>query len=321
MHLYQLARVYEDLRAAQRAGDRHAMRHGLTTALGIDLPEPGALNAEQDTEAGLTYRGFKPVELAMLAANRKPVVKFEDIPLPQARRFVSAYKDVYRLHLSAPYRKDYLLLRSRPTERADKQALVSIYAARDDAGEQLHALERANPADIRGAGALLGFPTCCIEAFAADFERSRSDQDTVNDDACARLLASVPNGTGHPALDPFSDRELLGFYPCRLDCEAAIAFARANAQALMTSSPRDAADAQAALGRPIRFWRLPFFVRFSADRTHINRFPDRTVAAIQAQFGRHILPIARQDGSAAAVRFAPWPANFFDPLYRAEQHS
>ena len=305
-HLYQLARVYEGLRHAQRRGDERAIHAGLEVALGVELPAPGPWDPDRDAVTDLTYRGFKPAELAMLAADRKPVVKLEDIPIATAKRFVQRYSDSYRLVLSPAYRKDYLLLRSRPCKPDDRRALVCIYASRDDTGARLLDLEQRHRDDIRGCGGLLGFPTCCIDAFVADFERSRADQDTLNDDACRRILASAPPGADHPGLDPFADRELLGFYPCSLNCAAAIDFARRNAAALAASSPDAIGPARTTLGRPILFWRLPFFIRLRGelrgDRLHyddarINLFADREVAGLQAAFGRRVLPLLRRGDS------------------------
>ena len=82
MQMYQLAQTYRHLRAACQRADIDATHQQICTALGIALPAPEAAAAPR-MEAGLTYRGFKPAELAMLAANVKPLVKFEDVPIKE----------------------------------------------------------------------------------------------------------------------------------------------------------------------------------------------------------------------------------------------
>jgi hypothetical protein len=348
MHMYRLATIYRELHAATRRGDQAAAIAAIGEAIGTTLPMP-APGASATLEPGLTYRGFKPAELAMLAADVKPIVKFEDIPIAAAERFAAEHGATYKLTRSAPYTKDYFLLRSSPTKASNPTALVTIYASRSAAGQQLHDLERSHPADVYRSGELLSIPACCVEAFAADAKRSRADQDTVNDDACKRLLRSVPNGTGHPALDPLSDLELLGFYPCSLTCEAAVSRAREVYRALLQVSPQSAAGVRLRLGRPTLFFRLPFFAHIveqtNDDRALcvVNCLPGKTVRSAQRLFGTALATFTagteqltvdrqtdaitltaigrdkpkkwlfRREAAPVVTHYKPWPAQFFDP--------
>ncbi len=313
MHIYQLARAYTRLRDAHRRDDSGVFDRELDAALGMGLGSRTLpWRPDDHSVRWLTYRGFKPAELAMLAADIKPIVKMEDIPIQQARQFVERFGDRYAMTISEPYRKDYLLLRSRPTRADDRAALVSIYTSRDGRGAELHDLERRNPDDVRTAGAMLGFPPCCVEAFATDHDRSRADQDTLNDDATRRVLQSAPTNA-HPALDPLSDRELLGFYPCRRDCPAAIQRALTTLGALGKTSIRDAKACVDELGTPILFWRLPFMVRLTGHHdgdllrytdARINVFPATEVRAIQVRFGRRVLATLARGDACRVVRGA-----------------
>jgi hypothetical protein len=295
MRRYQLGEVYHRLRAAVRNGQPAQASRLLGEALGVELPaEPLPARLPVRLRPMLSYRGVKPAELAMIAADLKPVVKLEDLPIAQAAVFTRRYRDQFRILQSDPYRKDYLLLRSSPAV-ADAHALVSLYVSRGPEAEQLRALEQGAREDFHGAGGLLGFPRCCVDAFAADFAHSRADQDTLNDDACRRLLASCD--APDAAVNPLSDHELLAYYPCRLDCSASLARAHSVARALDRSRPGTGAQLPHLLGAPTVFWRLPFFGtlrgrwqdgHFELSGIDLNAFPDPEVARIQQWWARHL---------------------------------
>ncbi|MSP90305.1 MAG: hypothetical protein EXR79_00630 [Myxococcales bacterium] len=357
MERYHLADLYSKLTADLGAGRLAAAHEGLCGALGFDFPAPPSSEAVSSAAARLagilSYRGFKPAELAQMAAGVREVVKCEDIPVESASRFVARFQSHYRIVVGPPYVKDYLRLRSMPAQPDDPAAprLVSIYLSRNDAGRRLLALENARRDDVAGAGALLGFPPCCIEAFARAAATSRVDQDTVNDDACRDLLRSVaPGGAGHPALNPLADAELLGFYPCRLDCLRAVERARpaAGALAAVESGVRIAAI-QRQLERPVLYFRLPFFAAIDGlwepgglrvAAVLVNGFPDPTARQAQALFAAtlhawlapgdvlHVegadlvrvrsrrserWPARSADAAPVLVRWQPWPERFFDP--------
>lgn len=293
---YQLAQVYATLRAAVRRADWPAASRELATALGVawpNQPDPNDIRqaAAHRLEPQLTYRGFKPAELAMWRAAVKNLVKFEDVPLAEAHRFAAAAAPQAAVDISRPYRKDYLLLRSAPTHDRDPRALATVYASRDGAAKALHRLEAAGQEDPRRAGALLEIPSCCVAAFAEDFERARRDQDTLNDDACRRLLqGAAAENPGDFRLNPLSNWELLGFYPCSPRCQAAIARADAVLAAL---DPVDAARARQVLRRPAVYLRLPFFwVDCASDAAspqwRANSFDDPLARTVQALFAAHL---------------------------------
>jgi hypothetical protein len=291
-HLYELARIYAGLAAACRRGDRAAIDRTLGVLLGLNAATP---RASPRVSSMLAYRGFKPAELAMLAAGDKPVVKFEDIPLADADAFVARMDGRFQLVRSEPYVKDGLLLRSeRPVP--GREWLVTIYASRDDRASRLAALEAASPDDARGAGRLLGFPECCIDAFIDDMQRSREDQDTVNDDACRRVLETA--NPGHALLCPLSNLELIGFYPCHTRCPEALALAERNLMALEQQRPGSAAATRRRLAGSYLFYRLPFFVRLphppdadgwvATEGWCANVFPHQPAATVQRRFAAQL---------------------------------
>ena len=361
---YQLAEIYARLRQAAAAGQVREAVELLRLALPIDLgvPDASAIAAAlgQQLRPALTYRGFKPAELAMLAADVKPVLKLEDIPLDEAARFEVRFADAYQIHRSEPYTKDYLLLRSHPAQPGDPHALVSLYASRNDDGARLQALEEKEREAVEACGALLGFPACCAQAFADDFRVSRQDQDTVNDDATRRLVdRATPLAPGHAWLNPLSDLETIGCYACSPHCTHAVALARRSVAALYQRRPELLATMRTALTAPTLLWRVPFFLVFDGEpaddgvayrQVAANGFADARVRRVQALFAAALVPLLNQGnwlavrrdhievrrdgqhvldvgltGTPPALSCWEWPAdapeNNFDPQGPAGQHT
>lgn len=329
---YQLGQIYASLRLAARQGRWAQASELLGNALGFALPgRPGRAEIAQALRdhciCQLTYRGFKPAELAMLSGGIKPVVKMEDIPLAQARRWLADLPGSLCAEIGETYRKDYLALRSTPCDPADPEALVCLYAGQPHAVAELRSTEASAREDAQTAGRILAIPDCCAQAFAADFARSRQDQDALNDDATRRLLRSAtPQNPGPWQLNPLADAELLGYYPCSLRCEASRHRAAAVLDQLRQGDPTAAAAAATRLSRPNLFWRLPFFAvvdgqwqpasRDGASADHIdpldhppvlryrairfNVFADPLTRSIQGLLAAHLMPqLLRGDGLSA----------------------
>ncbi len=317
--IYRLAEVYRGLGQAAEAHDLATVDARLSRLFGF-VAGANPVAATRVTSM-LSLRGFKPAELAMLGASIKPVVKFEDIPFADAALFTARHHSHYRITQSQPYRKDGLMLRSEPA-KPGADALVVLYVGRDERAQQLADLEANDQDDVQSAGALLGIPACCIDAFEADVRRSRVDEDTLNDDACRRVLLSAVEAPGDARLCPLSNLELLGFYPCHARCPAAIARANAVLAALETQRSGAANEVLRRLRGDYLFWRLPFFARLDvgADAVPIgpgtaevqvspgglivNVFPHQPAAAIQRRFaglltqafngGTHVSVVADQ---------------------------
>lgn len=296
---YELGRIYSALRRAMAAGDVADAAHLLGRALGLPLAGSEILShlpeAASKLRPQLTYRGWKPAELAMLRHGVKPLVKFEDIALSAAR--AAQWPEGVRVAASAPYVRDDLLLRGRPVAATDPAALVSLYASRDDRGVRLRDLERTHPEDIRGAAELLSIPQCCAAAFAEAFDHSRRDQDDLNDEAAWRLLRSA-GGSAPWLTNPLSDLELLGFYPCRLDCP--LALERAGRVAALLQ--HDAVEL-AELTRPVVFWRMPFFVVLPRQD---EWQPGRPLQLTGWQVNAFADPAARRAQTLMAAQWLAW---------------
>ncbi|MBM4344406.1 MAG: hypothetical protein FJ100_13640 [Deltaproteobacteria bacterium] len=311
MQRYQLRFVYGNLRSAIRRRDWPHAWQSLGQAIGVDMPP---CPSEHDLRAAvpllreqLSYRGAKPAELAMLNGDIKQLVKLEDLPVPEAAQIARSVAHSHRALPSAPYRKDYLLLRSRPAAAADPRALVTLYCSRDDRARELWRMEANQREDPRRAGRLLEIPPCCIDAFAADCERSRRDQDALNDDACRRVLATATaDAPGDWRLNPMANAELIGFYPCSARCPAAVE----RAQAVLAAMPTAAAQAaERQLRRPVLYYRLPFFATFTdrwlggvlqPDDCAVNAMPDAAARTAQALFAALVAHTLSTRGTLAA---------------------
>lgn len=106
-----------------------------------------------------------------------------------------------------------------------------------------------NADNDRGMAALLGYPTCCTEAFVAGHQAwIAADADRLAEVAAFALWAARAGGGADRRLDitsPLAGATPLRHYPCRLDCPASIALAAAiDAEAWRRDPARRARDAE-----------------------------------------------------------------------------
>lgn len=228
----------------------------------------GSGRADLPTTESLTMRGFKAAELAMLHQGLKPVVKMEDIEEEAAALFFQQNRQRFHLARSAPYVRDDLAIDQRPATQGTEppaQRLVTIYASRGDEAYRLQNLDRAGPRQTdREAGALLGYPSCCVEHFAQVSSRSHEARQGINEALLRSLWRRTPQR--HLALpwqtSLFADDNLLSFYPCSFRCSEALAWADQVLAAVEADDLIRAAAIHQACARPVLFFRLPFFVLF-----------------------------------------------------------
>lgn len=189
-----------------------------------------------------TYMAPRPIELLALRAGLRSLVKFEDVPLHAVSRVRARFPRGVHVLLGAPFVKHL------PTGEAQRSGsgrrCVNLYVSWiKEKAEQLQQLEMTDPAGTAEAcGELLGYPPCCVQAFA-------SIRDHARDDA---LVLSILKATRQPQwrLNVLSDLALISFYPCRFDCEVALAQARKLESAL---SSHQRARVKKRLARAIRF--------------------------------------------------------------------
>ena len=128
-------------------------------------------------------------------------------------------------------------------DRARGAPRVELFIARTASDARDAAAMQAEDPTRHGAalGALLGYPPCCVAAFLA--------QRTRHDNSLNRHLTDARTTAGGPWPWLLNDLHwrLVAFYPCRYDCPAAVAVARATVDAIDAAHPGTAARLAAAL--------------------------------------------------------------------------
>lgn len=137
--------------------------------------------------------------------------------------------------------------RPRGREVRERQA---IYISKDrEKAERARALDRmaadsSGPDDARELGALLGYPRCCVEAFAS-LERRWPNRIPLAT-AAQRSATFVPR-LNSAALDRFA---WIAWFPCSFDCGDSQRIADAAAAALSAREPILVESIDALLGLP-----------------------------------------------------------------------
>ncbi|MCC6215605.1 MAG: hypothetical protein IT376_12135 [Polyangiaceae bacterium] len=254
LSLARPAPLPEELRLAERVASRDPSslaRFGLAG----ELPAGPPARVVAPPEVGR-------VELAALRAGIRPAafLTVEPRELPQVRAALAGWVVVER------ERRVHVAAHDRWVDRRDEgEPRVELYVARSreeaDALARLQAEEDPSRA-ARELGRLLGYPGCCVEAFASQGSR---DDNTLN-----RYL--VESRTSQGASCPWTlngfELALVPFFPCRWDCAAARRWGSAAWNAL-ASTRADRASVEAFLERPILYFSHGELVRFEgrAERT------------------------------------------------------
>jgi hypothetical protein len=170
-------------------------------------------------------------ERDLLARGVKPVIKVELLDSQSAAEMAAAL-EVQRFHARVidSARSNNLV---RPAARdapvgADRHVIL-VAGRNADTVEHLAAIVRDDALDYREharlAGELLGYPPCCVAAYA-------ELPPWVYGSDMYLLAASVARTQGviHAELDPFAPGSLTEYFPCRMDCPASLARARQAAQ-------------------------------------------------------------------------------------------
>jgi hypothetical protein len=162
----------------------------------------------------------------------------------------------------------HVLRRERPAPGtptdgpAGGEPRVELFAARDpEVAERLAQLWEEDPAErLTQLGALLGYPACCVQAFAAQGDRS--------DDTHTRyaIAARTSFGPGPwPALLDDTALALLPHFACTYRCERSREQAEALLEALRDEHPelRDAVTRY--LGGPVLYFDQDHQLRFDGE--------------------------------------------------------
>jgi hypothetical protein len=252
-----------------------AMVDAVEVALERRLPPDRAV---RDTVApGLAGLGLagEPPDAAPLAPTRPP-----SSPLPlEAMAYAFELKpavfltvapqDEARVRASLPgivERRDRLVSVSagdRWDDRRERgEPRVELYAARAlGIARQLAELQQSDPSErLSQIGALLGYPACCVQAFAAMGDRSD------NSHARVAIAARTSIGPGPwPSLLDDTSLKLLPHFPCTYRCERSLEQARALLSALADEDKPLCAEILHHLGGPVLYFDHDHQLRFDGE--------------------------------------------------------
>ena len=189
----------------------------------------------------------EPLELWSFRAGQKPVAFLTVAPDEEART-LAPFGDV---HVVRRERRVAIGPQDAWDDRRDRGApRIELYVSKErglaERAAQLQA-EGDPSAGVHELGALMGYPPCCVEAFAALPDRSNN--------TAHRYAAAGRTGAG-PWPAPLSNLfvVLLPWFVCRYDCAASGQRAEGALAALEAAHPGARARLEAALGRPVLYF-------------------------------------------------------------------
>jgi hypothetical protein len=234
----------------------------------------------------------EPFELWAFRAGVKPVV-FLTVRPEEVAPTAEAFGDA---HVERRDRRVHVGAQDRWTDRRDEgEARVELYISRDPAlARRAAALQtEGDPsAALVELGTLLGYPSCCAEAFARQDDRSNNSRNRY----WSRARTLAPDGS---ALEPWPwelnnlDTMIAPFYPCSYRCAHALAWARRTLAEAERADPALVVELRAVLARPVLYF----------DHDHQLAF-DGTARGNRVEFRAvHLPPVAdpELDALAAAI--------------------
>jgi hypothetical protein len=231
--------------ALRRAAAIQAARPGaLLDRLGLVGPSGTGAPPAPVAEAPLPP---EPLELFAFRAGLKPVV-FLTVRPESVATVLAYFGDV---HVERRDRRVEVSVQDTWRDARDRgDPRVELYLSRDAEAARRAARLQADgdpTAALAELGALMGYPPCCVAAFAAQPDRSNN---TWNRYA---TVARTPPGPWYGELNNLSVM-LVPFFPCAYRCDAARAFARGVLEAMATTHPETTKRLCAHLSRPVLYF-------------------------------------------------------------------
>lgn len=171
---------------------------------------------------------------------------------------------------------------------------VDLFIARDPAAvaraREIYLDPRGPSAHLAEMGAMLGYPGCCVAAFAALDDRSNNSATRYA--AHARTVAE-----GRPFAPALNNlfAHVLPWFPCSYGCEASVRAADAVLDLFAATDPEGAASLRARLARPVLYVDHARAVAFEGARW------EGDILRYGAAYGS--LGPAEGEGAAVAARF------------------
>ncbi len=211
-------------------------------ALGLagELPDAAPLAPRSPPSSGL------PLEALAYALDLKPAVFLTVAPQHEAMVREALPGHVERAERRVDVRSSDRWI----DDRSAGEPRVELYAARDaETVRRLRQLQTTAPSDaLTQIGAILGYPACCVQAFAAIGDRSDNSYNRV----AAAARTSV--GGAWPAVLDDTALKLLPHFVCTYRCERSVEQSRQLLDALSDEHPELRAEIDAYLAGPVLYF-------------------------------------------------------------------
>lgn len=192
--------------------------------------------------AALGPAAIVDLELERLQAGEKRAALKEGIPRADVEAVVAAYRAMgFAAAVAEAHGVDATGGAHRPG------ADFAIVAVAADAATLAEVLRQQAARATPAMGALMGYPPCCAEAFAAQPDR----RDNVENERST--FRRAPTARLEPLLGRLGRVRLISHHLCRADCEPSRALAALALSRLSRSSPAAAAWIEAELRRSVLF--------------------------------------------------------------------
>lgn len=238
-------------------------------ALGLSGELPSAPPAVPDLDVPLPP---EPLELWAFRAGLKPVLFLTLAPDDEAR----ARDWVGGAHVERRERRVATDAQDAWTDRRDRgEPRVELFVSRDPtlARRAAELQAHADPgASIARLGALMGYPACCVQAFAGQVDRSNNSRNRY-----ATAARTPAPGPWHWQLAN-SVVMLVPFFPCSYLCPRALAFARATLSAAETEHAGLTERLRDALAHPVLYFLHQHALSLRDARVEGRRAHYRSVA-------------------------------------------
>lgn len=253
-----LADRYDDLRRAFERGDEARASATFHAIVGLEpTSDPLPSVAPPSRTALLRHDQPRAIDLKALREGARDIAKFEDLAYDAAVRLERRLRaEGFTAVHSEPYARRYDV--GLTVGGVSSSARYDVVVSRGDLAHRFIEAERdRSAAGTRRAGALLGYPPCCVERFIEIERTSEAQREGVNETA---LRAFVDSADAIPwELNPLSQHAPVGFSACSARCPAALAFAR---RLLAVLSDDERAVVHRVLMRPLLLLRLPLLYAF-----------------------------------------------------------
>ncbi len=195
----------------------------------------------------------EPLELWAFRAGLKPVVFLTVVPAA-VEQTLAWFGDV---HCERRDRRVSVGVQDRWTDRRDQgDARVELYLSRDPelAKRAAYLQAEVDPTQAIGElGKLVGYPDCCVEAFAEQDDRANNSLNRY-----ASWRRTVASGAGHSTPWPWQLNNLhtviAPFYPCSYLCERALEWAGSALEEMAREYPAETERLKEILSRPVLYF-------------------------------------------------------------------